>query len=194
MENAYVIVGLGNPGPRYLMTRHNVGFMSLDLWAQKENIPFTAKKDFDAEYAELEWKGKKLFLLKPQTFMNLSGQSIRKLYSKKSFLKEAPLLVLHDEVDIPFGRLKIKFGGGDAGNNGLRSIRSELGTGDFYRLRIGVGKPPQGSPMDLADYVLQRFPKSDENELADMLIRSHNVLECFLEKGLHPAQEESARR
>jgi PTH1 family peptidyl-tRNA hydrolase len=193
-----VIVGLGNPGPRYAFTRHNIGFLALDVLARQLNFSFESSspeaKRFKADYAQTSWAGKNVILLKPQTFMNLSGESLRMLYERRSDLRPppggqgpVPLIVLHDEADLPFGKVRVKLGGGDAGQNGLRSIRSALGHGDFYRVRLGVGRPPPESKLDLADWVLQSFSRDDEKALMEELERGLNVVEALLTKDLNAA-------
>ena len=138
-----LLVGLGNPGPQYAETRHNIGFLSLDavLGAhQNERVrPFQAR--FDAQYAELELQGKRVGLLKPETFMNASGRSVRAASDSFGVAPEA-ILVVHDELDIAFGELRLKQAGGDGGHRGLRSISAELGSPNYGRLRLGIGRPP----------------------------------------------------
>jgi len=195
MKADAIVVGLGNPGPRYAFTRHNVGFIALDLLAGRERSSFTSSglaSKIQAHVAEVELAGKKLLLLKPQTFMNLSGESLQKLYQLHNHLREAELYCLHDEADIPFGQLKVKHGGGDAGHNGLKSLRETLGHGDYARLRMGVGKPVPGSGISLADYVLAGFRKDEEATLTDLCIRTLDSLEGYLGKGLQEAQRISA--
>jgi PTH1 family peptidyl-tRNA hydrolase len=190
-----IIVGLGNPGPRYAFTRHNVGFIALDILADRERSSFSASglgSKIEAHWAEVRVDGKKCLLLKPQTFMNLSGKSLQKLYQLHNHLREAQLVCLHDEADIPFGQLRIKVGGGDAGHNGLKSLRETLGHGDYARIRMGVGKPVPGSGISLADSVLAPFRKEEEATLMDLNIRTLQVLESFLSKGLEQAQRIAA--
>jgi len=138
----FLIVGLGNPGREYASHRHNVGFMAVDaLWQQVRGEPFREK--FSGEYARVTLAGEPAILLKPMTYMNESGRSVQPALA---FFKIAPadLIVLHDELDLPFRDVRLKFGGGHAGHNGLRSIMAHVGTGDFGRVRIGVGRPPPG--------------------------------------------------
>ncbi len=192
-----VFVGLGNPGARYAMTRHNVGFIALDVLAQELRSRFetdsTAAKKYKAHLTELEWDGQRLLLMKPQTFMNLSGESVRALYERQSDLKTKPLIVFQDEVDIPFGRVRVKLGGGDAGHNGLRSLRACLGHGDFYRIRMGVGKPPTGSSVQLADHVLMPFRRDEQDTLISLVEGSLAVASTLLKEGLAKAQERAAK-
>jgi PTH1 family peptidyl-tRNA hydrolase len=190
-----IIVGLGNPGPRYAFTRHNVGFIALDILADRERASFSNTglgSKIDAQWAEVRIGDKKCLLLKPQTFMNLSGKTLQKLFQLHNHLRDAQLVCLHDEADIPFGQLRIKFGGGDAGHNGLKSLRETLGHGEYARIRMGVGKPVPGSGVSLADSVLAPFRKEEEPTLMDLNIRTLNVLESYLIKGLEAAQRVAA--
>jgi len=176
---AKLIVGLGNPGPKYLWTRHNAGFIVLDRFASLTGIAAT-RKSFSGLYGEGEFKGNRLFLLKPQTYMNLSGRSVAVALR---FHKLAPcdLIVIHDELDIPFGQIKLKADGGHGGHNGLRSLHQELGTGDYNRLRIGIGKPLHGN---MADYVLTNFGKDEMNYLPRLVDGIVDALEMLIVEGM----------
>ena len=176
---AHLIVGLGNPGPKYLWTRHNAGFIVLDRFANLNGIPII-KKSFDGLYGEGNLHGNRLLLLKPQTFMNLSGRSVA---AALRFHKITPadLLIIHDDLDIPFGQIKLKEGGGHGGHNGLRSLHQELGTGDYTRLRVGIGRPSRG---DMADYVLNNFAKSEMDSLPQLVDGVVDGLEMYLREGL----------
>ncbi len=185
-----IVLGLGNPGTRYKFTRHNVGFMALDLISQGLGFSFSSTglgKKIKAEVATAELGGKRVLFVKPQTFMNLSGESVAKLYQEHNHLRDAELIVCHDEVDIDFGKLRVKKGGGDAGHNGLKSIRKEIGSGEFYRIRMGVGRPPADWEITLADYVLTPFRKDEDALLTDMLIHTENTVEALLKQGLEAA-------
>lgn len=184
-----VVVGLGNPGPRYAFTRHNAGFILLDVLAQEYGAKFKLDKKIAAEKLEITLGGKKTLLLKPQTFMNLSGESVAALYREQSYLRELPLVVVHDEADISLGKIKIKTGGSDAGQNGLKSIREKIGHGEFTRLRLGIGKPGPESRIPLGDYVLQTFSKADEDLFIRVLQQASKTLEVFLSGGLLKAQD-----
>lgn len=159
----YVIAGLGNPGRKYARTRHNVGFLFLDYlvsefsgsWQEKDNIHVAHVSISDYSFV----------LAKPQTFMNNSGVPLAALMRKVSVSADR-LIVCHDEIDIPYGDIRDKFGGGEAGHNGLRSISSTLGTKDYFRIRIGVGRPHDGS--DIVDWVLSPFSKEEERGLVDI--------------------------
>ncbi len=179
-----LVVGLGNPGPRYAATRHNAGFMVVDELAGRGGQSFRAK--FSGELCEIKLAGKPVLLLKPQTFMNDSGRSVR---AAATFYK-VPLdatLVVHDELDLAFGELRLKQGGGDAGHRGLRSITAHLGSGDYLRLRFGIGRPPPefgGSP---ADFVLEAFASAEKAELEKQIDSAARATELLAERGLAPA-------
>ena len=150
-----LVVGLGNPGPEYAATRPNLGFMVTDRVAAEASASWRSK--FSGRLAELREDDARIALLQPQTYMNLSGRSVA---AALRFYKLAPdaLVVVHDEIDLPLGDVRAKFGGGLAGHNGLRSLRDSLGTADFARVRIGVGRPERGNRMDVADWLLRPFP------------------------------------
>ena len=157
---------MGNPGREYARNRHNAGYLVLDELARRHGGSWRSK--FTGQLAEVRHGGERLVLLKPETYMNDSGRAVG---AAARFFKVEPndVLVVHDEGDFDLGRLEIKHGGGFAGHNGLRSIAQELGTQDFTRLRIGVGRPERGDPRSLADYVLADFDAHDD---ADALIDS----------------------
>ncbi len=181
----WLVVGLGNPGREYASHRHNVGFMAVDELASAVRADaFRAK--WSAEWAKGQHAGDDVVLLKPQTFMNLSGQSVQ---PAAAFFKVSPanVLVLHDELDIPFGEVRLKQGGGHAGHNGLRSIIQSLGTNDFARLRIGIGRPKPGFRGEVADYVLSSFDTMERAELGDILRRATDSVLDVLARGLTPA-------
>jgi PTH1 family peptidyl-tRNA hydrolase len=174
-----LIIGLGNPGPKYQWTRHNAGFMVLDHLARIMGVA-VAKKSFSGLFGDGEWCGERLLLLKPQTFMNLSGRSAAEaLRFHKLTLSD--LVVIHDDIDIPFGRVKIKEGGGHGGHNGLRSLMQELGGGEFVRVRIGVGRPAHG---DAADYVLANFSPGEMAGMPTLVDGVAELLGELLKNGL----------
>lgn len=174
-----LIVGLGNPGPKYLWTRHNAGFIVLDRFAALAGMQIT-KKSFSGLYGEGEFKGNRLLLLKPETFMNLSGRSVA---AALRFHKLAPVdtIVIHDDLDIPFGQIKCKADGGHGGHNGLRSLHQELGGGGYNRLRVGIGRPSHG---DMADYVLTNFSKDEMISLPQLVDGVVDALEMMIVEGL----------
>lgn len=190
------IVGLGNPGARYAHTRHNIGFWVVDLIAERWGRPVFREK-FHGQIAQTEMTGtsgsSKLVLLKPQTFMNLSGQSVQ---PAMSFFKESPetTLVIHDELDLPLGRLMLKKGGGSGGHNGLKSITERLGTADYCRLRVGIGRPDADFRGDIADFVLQGFPPHETDAVQKLLDRSGDAVEAFVLRGLSDAMNHINRR
>ena len=154
-----LLVGLGNPGLQYKRTRHNAGFLFLERLHRELNAtPWQINKQFKAEVAEASYHGEKLLLMKPQTFMNLSGDAVGRVLS---FYKLEPkqMLVVHDEIDLALGVVKLKKDGGHAGHNGLRDIIAKIGSADFYRLRLGVGRPVHGA---VADYVLSAYSSEEE--------------------------------
>ena len=178
-----LVAGLGNPGREYERTRHNAGWMVMDELARRHGGSFRSK--FSGQLSETRLDDLKLALLKPETYMNVSGQSIG---AARKFFKVDPadVLIVHDDVDLGPGRLQAKFGGGLAGHNGLRSIAQALGTNDFLRLRIGVGRPGRGDRRSVADYVLGGFePEVDLNELIG---RSADAVETMARDGLEEAQ------
>lgn len=178
----WLLVGLGNPGARYARTRHNIGFMAVDAWCD-QFVPrpgWTEK--WKAQVATVNLTGGlgRVVALKPQTFMNRSGQSV---VPAAQFLRVPPaqILVVHDEIDFPLGRLAVKKGGGHGGHNGLRDILQLLGNGDFLRIRLGVGRPMHG---EVADYVLADFA-ADERQLADDLLeRAVRAITCVTTEGV----------
>ena len=178
-----LLVGLGNPGPQYALTRHNAGFLALDAFASRSERVASFRARFDGQYGELELSGTRVGLLKPETFMNLSGRSVR---SAMAFFKVDPseLLVVHDDLDVPFGELRLKEGGGDGGHRGLRSISGDLGTPNYGRLRVGIGRPPPHFQGDIADFVLQAFALEEKNELETVLVNASQVMGAVITDGL----------
>ena len=179
-----LVAGLGNPGREYAATRHNVGFLVCDELARRHGGSFRSK--ISGELAELRLGGARLGLLKPQTYVNESGRSVA---AAVRFFKVDPerLLVVHDEVDLEPGRLQARAGGGLAGHNGLRSVAQALGSQEFLRLRVGVGRPQRGDPRPVADFVLDPF---DAHEDVDGLVaRAADAVEALLAEGLDEAQK-----
>lgn len=179
-----LIVGLGNPGPKYALNRHNIGFLVIDALAQELKAP-NAKTECQALTQKVRIGNEDVLLVKPQTFMNLSGTSVQGLMAfYKCSLDD--ILVLHDEVDIPFLKLRFQRNRGHGGHNGIRDIHAKVGS-DYARLKIGVGRPmiPQ---MEVADFVLQNFPKETEKELIDFVGRAAGASLSFIEDGFQKAQ------
>jgi peptidyl-tRNA hydrolase, PTH1 family len=179
-----LVVGLGNPGRRYARDRHNVGFMVVDELARRWGAAFRQK--FSGQTGEVRVGQAKVALLKPDTFMNDSGRSVQ---SAVAFYKTPldTLLVIHDEVDLEHGRLQVRLGGGLAGHNGLRSLAGRLGSPDFLRLRVGVGRPGKGDPRDVADFVLAPF--APEDDAAAVVGRAADAVESLLDRGLEETQQ-----
>jgi len=178
-----LVAGLGNPGREYERTRHNAGWMVVDELARRHGGSFRSK--FSGQLSETRLDELRLALLKPETYMNVSGQSIG---AARKFFKVDPadVLIVHDDVDLEPGRLQAKFGGGLAGHNGLRSIAQALGTNDFLRLRIGVGRPGRGDRRSVADYVLGGF--EPEVDVDSLIGRSADAVETMARDGLEEAQ------
>ncbi|HYT52857.1 MAG TPA: aminoacyl-tRNA hydrolase [Gaiellaceae bacterium] len=179
-----LVVGLGNPGREHERDRHNVGWMVADELARRMDGRWRAK--FSGQLAEVRLDALRLALLKPETFMNDSGRSV---VAATRFFKVEPesLLVVHDDVDLEPGRLQARAGGGLAGHNGLRSLAQALGTQEFLRLRIGVGRPGRGDPRSVADYVLSPFEL--EEEVGALVSRAADAVETVARDGIEPAQQ-----
>ncbi len=178
-----LVVGLGNPGRRHDRDRHNVGFMVVDELARRSGATFRRK--FSGQVGEARIGPAKVALLKPDTFMNESGRSVQPAVAFYKTPLEA-LLVIHDEVDLDHGRLQIRLGGGLAGHNGLRSLAGRLGSSDFLRLRVGVGRPGRGDPRAVADFVLAAFTPEDDAQA--LVGRAADAVESLLERGLGETQ------
>ena len=169
-----IIIGLGNPGRQFHYNRHNIGFLILDALAERYNTSWHKKSDYD--YTDIEVNGEKILLIKPQTFMNSSGKVLPSLL--KQGLKAENLLVVHDELEKPFGKIEFRTGGSHRGHNGLRSIMEFCGP-DFMRLRFGIGRPERKD--DVADYVLSNFSESS-SELEKLLEKAVSMIENELRK------------
>jgi PTH1 family peptidyl-tRNA hydrolase len=187
----WLVVGLGNPGDKYAGHRHNVGYLVADELARRLGLPFRAHKSGRADVVEGRLGtpgdlGPRLVLGRPRDHMNLVGGPTKAL---ASFYKVAPdrIVAIHDELDIPFGTLRVKLGGGDNGHNGLRSLRSSLGTGDFYRVRVGIGRPP--GRQDVADFVLSNYSGAERKELPFEVDRAADAVETLVTEGLERTQQ-----
>lgn len=181
--STHLLVGLGNPGSNYARNRHNVGFMVLDRFADRFGMSVSTNK-FSGFYDSGLVSGEKVHLLEPQTYMNLSGKSV---VAASQFF-DIPVenwIVVHDEIDLPLGTIKIKIGGGHGGHNGLRDIIAKSGTKDFIRLRIGVDRPKHG---DVADYVLSNFRQDEVDVVDEMLEIAADALEAVIKDGPEAAQ------
>ena len=179
----FMLVGLGNPGRDYRETRHNIGFMTIDAYAALHGIKLN-KVQNKAITGSGRVADARVILVKPQTFMNLSGQAVASLVRYYKIPLEH-LIVAHDDVDLPFTTIRMRPGGGSAGQKGIASIIKMVGTQDFARLRMGIGRPP--GQMDAADYVLQTFSRSDKDQLPAFLQRSVEALDCYITDGLETA-------
>ncbi len=185
-DERWLIAGLGNPGPEYAGNRHNAGFMVADLLAARAGARF--KRDrARAEVAVGRLAGVPVTLGKPKTFMNLSGGPVASL---RSFYKIPPdrIVVVHDELDLPFAAIRLKLGGGDNGHNGLRSVTAAIGTREYYRVRLGIGRPT--GRLDAADYVLRDFSVTERKLLPEVLGRAADAVQVLLSGGLAAAQNE----
>ncbi|WP_296136697.1 aminoacyl-tRNA hydrolase [uncultured Tessaracoccus sp.] len=184
-ERTWLVVGLGNPGPRYAPTRHNVGFWAVADLVDRHGRAFSTNTRMKSEVATVVRPGAKLVVARPTTFMNLSGEAVGAL-ARFHKVDPAGVVVVHDELDLDPGRLRLKLGGGDNGHNGLKSIRAHLGTGDFHRVRVGIGRPPGRQPA--SDYVLQQLrPKQLEELRVDAAVAA-DAVEHLVEHGLADAQ------
>jgi peptidyl-tRNA hydrolase, PTH1 family len=187
MTEPWLVVGLGNPGREYAGNRHNVGFLVADLLASRVGARFGRGKRAQADVAEgrLGFGGPKLILAKPLTFMNLSGAPVSAL---AQFFKVplANVVAVHDELDVPFGQVRAKLGGGEGGHNGLRSMSKSLGTKEYARVRFGIGRPP--GRQDPADYVLSDFSGAERKELDFLVDRAADVVEAVVLEGVEWAQ------
>jgi len=185
----WLVVGLGNPGPAYAHNRHNVGFRIADVLADRAGVRFSRHRRAVAAVAEGRLGGvpggPKLVLAKPMTYMNLSGGPVVGLVNFYKIPRER-IVVVHDELDIPYGQLRLKLGGGEGGHNGLRSVSSALGSRDYLRVRFGIGRPP--GRQDPADYVLSDFSTAERKELDVLIDRAADAVETLIAKGLETAQ------
>jgi PTH1 family peptidyl-tRNA hydrolase len=183
-SEAWLVVGLGNPGPQYAGTRHNAGSRVADILADRVGGRFKAHKG-RADVVESRLEGHRVVLAKPKSYMNESGGPVASL---RDFFKVPVerMVVVHDELDLPYGSIRLKQGGGDNGHNGLKSLRRSLGTGEFYRVRVGIGRPP--GRQDPAEWVLRDFSAAERKELDLHLERAADAVESLLAEGLAAAQ------
>ena len=187
MAEPLLVVGLGNPGPQYAKTRHNVGFMVADLLAGRMGAAFKVHKKSGAEIVTGRLGHRPVVLAKPRTYMNESGRQVGPL-AKFYSVSPADVIVIHDELDIDFGQIRLKLGGGEGGHNGLRSVANALGTKDFQRVRIGIGRPP--GRKDPAAFVLENFSAAERPEVPTLCEMASDACELLLESGLEPAQNQ----
>lgn len=190
-EGPWLVVGLGNPGPTYAGHRHNVGYRVVDELVDRMGGSLTAHRSTRADVLEGRLTppgapGPRVVLARPRSYMNELGGPVKAL---ASFWKVSPerVVAVHDELDLPFGGLRVKLGGGDNGHNGLRSMRSSLGTGDFHRVRCGIGRPP--GRQDVARFVLSDYSAAERRELPFQLMDAADAVECLVTEGLATTQQ-----
>ncbi len=191
MTDTWLVVGLGNPGPTYAGHRHNVGYLVVDELARRLGSPFRAHKAGRSEVVEgrvgpIGAEAPKVVLARPRSYMNEVGGPVKAL---AAFYRVPParIVAVHDELDLAFGTLRVKLGGGDNGHNGLRSLRSSFGTGDFYRVRAGIGRPP--GRQDVADFVLSTYSTVERKELPLQVDDAADAVECLVTEGLERTQQ-----
>ncbi|MGO9069378.1 aminoacyl-tRNA hydrolase [Mycobacterium sp.] len=185
MADPQLVVGLGNPGPNYAHTRHNLGFMVADLLAARLGSKFKVHKRSGAEIVTGRLGGRPVVLAKPRCYMNESGRQVGPL-AKFYSVSAADVLIIHDELDIDFGQIRLKIGGGEGGHNGLRSVAAALGTKEFQRVRIGIGRPP--GRKDPAAFVLENFNAAERAEVPTVCEQAADATELLIELGLESAQ------
>lgn len=180
-----LIVGLGNPGTKYKNTRHNIGFMAVDRVAEAHSIK-CSKVDFKSQWGKGVIEGKDVILVKPQTFMNLSGVAVNAM-SEYFSLELKDILVIYDDVDLNLGSIRIRLRGGSGGHKGLESIIEHLGTSNFPRIRLGIGRPKDKMQGDVADYVLSSFKSDEKDVLEQILNTASEAVEAILKHGIEKA-------
>src|SRR6186997_3221608 len=187
----WLVVGLGNPGPAFAAQRHNVGYRVAEELARRMGVRFRVARGIRAEVVEGRVgqpaaDAPRLIVAKSRTFMNETGWAVTRLLAYYK-LQPAQMIAVHDELDLDPGQLRVKFGGGDNGHNGLRSIRASLGTGDFYRVRVGIGRPP--GRQDPADFVLSNYSATERKELDINLVEAADAVESLVADGLEKTQQ-----
>lgn len=185
MAEPQLVVGLGNPGTNYAQTRHNLGFLVADLLAARLGSTFKVHKRSGAEVVTGRLGGRSVVLAKPRTYMNESGRQVGPLAAFYS-VPPADVVVIHDDLDLDFGRIRLKIGGGEGGHNGLRSVATALGSKNFARVRIGIGRPP--GRKDPAAFVLERFTTTERTQVPTICEQAADAAELLVELGLEPAQ------
>lgn len=187
----HLIVGLGNPGPEYAATRHNVGQLVADELARRSGSAFSVTRKINCQAATARWGGvgpasQQVVIVKPLSYMNLSGGPVS-LAARYYDVEPARVVVVHDELDVPFGAIRLKLGGGSAGHNGLKDVTKALGTPEYVRVRVGVGRPP--GRQDAADFVLSGFSATERKELDLLVALAADAVEDVVAKGLLEAQQ-----
>jgi PTH1 family peptidyl-tRNA hydrolase len=188
MENARLIVGLGNPGAEYTVTRHNAGFLLVDQLARRWRGRWLFEKRFNARIVRSEMDGKKLILAQPQTYMNLSGEAVASIMAYYRVLIDAVLIVM-DDADLPLGQIRLRPAGSSGGHHGLESIEQHLGTQNYARLRLGIGRQPSVE-RQIKDYVLSRFTVEETSLFEEVLKRAEDQVECWVLNGIEKAMTE----
>lgn len=185
MTDTWLVVGLGNPGPTYALTRHNIGARVIDALAKSAGANLSKHKRAQALVAEIRLSGIHVVVAQPTSFMNESGGPTKAL---ATFYKVEPqnIIVLHDELDIELGAIRVKWSGGDNGHNGLKSIRKSLGSGDWYRVRLGIGRPV--GQQDPADFVLKNFSTAEQSDVANLIERGADAVESLISTSLEETQ------
>jgi PTH1 family peptidyl-tRNA hydrolase len=191
VSDVWLVVGLGNPGPAYAAHRHNVGYLVADVLAERMDSSFRAHKSGRADVVEGRFGPPgadvpRVVLARPRSYMNESGGVVSAL-AKFYKVPAERIVAVHDELDLPFGALRIKLGGGDNGHNGLRSVRTSLGTGDFYRIRLGIGRPP--GRQEVADFVLSDYSSTERKELPVLVVEAADAVESLIDEGLERTQQ-----
>lgn len=182
-----LVVGLGNPGAEYERTRHNVGFLVADVLAERVGGRFSVHKKSGADLLTARLDGRQVLIAKPRSYMNLSGRPVAAL-ARFFSVPPTEVIVVHDELDLPFGAIRLKRGGGEGGHNGLRSVSQALTTKDYLRTRIGIGRPP--GRQDPADYVLKPFSAPERKEVPVLVEQAADAVELLLRVGLETAQNQ----
>ena len=178
-----IVVGLGNPGSEYSQTRHNVGFMAIDMWAEKHGV--TAwKNKFEAQIAEIKIHNENIILVKPQTYMNLSGVAVREVVNWYK-VKPEDVIVIYDDMDTTLGKIRLRKKGSSGGHNGIESILVNIGKEEFPRVRVGIGRPPSG--WTVVGYVLGKFNQDEQPVVVDVINKIGLALDCWLKEGLDKA-------
>lgn len=183
LENLFIVIGLGNPGRKYENTRHNVGFNTIDLLSRRHGVMLTKLKH-KALLGDGKFLGKRVLLVKPQTFMNLSGESVREILEwYKVPVKN--IIIIYDDVDLPVGKLRLRPKGSAGTHNGMRSVTYQIESDEFPRIRIGVGTPPEG--WELANYVLSKFSGDDKNKIEEAIVNAADAVETIIGSGIDGA-------
>jgi peptidyl-tRNA hydrolase, PTH1 family len=188
MENLYLVVGLGNPGSKYARTRHNIGFQLVDRLAERWKATWAAEKKFNAVVAKAERNGNRIILCQPQTYMNASGETVGAM---ASFYRLAlpRMVVAVDDADLPLGQIRMRANGSSGGHHGLESIEKHLGTRDFARLRLGIGRTADGR-REISDYVLAPFTSAETTVVDKVLATASERIECWLDAGIQKAMSQ----